>query len=411
MDSGAIDRLPTKSLDEVLERIGSVISPLGPEELAADDALHRVLAQDVLATVEFPAFDRAGIDGLALRADETVGASPYNPLAFRRSDRTDELAPGAAAQVSAGDRLPAGADAVVPPEFFQAGMAGVVEVIDTVPPEHEVERKASHFSAGTVLLRAGRCLRPPDLGLLGAGGVDRVAVVRRPRIVILSRAGASITADGGAPGDLAMLQALVERDGGCVIGMHRVDRAQAAIQKSIADVDADVVLLEGGPERGRDRGAVAAFADAGRLDIAEIALNPGGSVALGRTAKGAWAFSLPAGLVSSFCAYEAVIGRAIRRLSGRSLAWPYQQREMTLARKIVSTIGITEFCTIRCSADGVAEPLSGYARANPRWITEADGFVVIPEGSEGMSTGSAVQVYLFDGSSDPTKPDMRKDVS
>jgi molybdopterin molybdotransferase len=405
MTTNPIDRMPMKALDEAFACIDARIGALGPEEVAIGSALGRVLAQDVVATEDSPGCDRAGMDGLALRSDETVGASAYNPLSFRLSDRSEALAPGMAMQVRAGERLPAGADAIVPAEFTQMAAPGLVEVIEAVPAEHDVERQASHFARGTVLLRTGRCLRAADLGLLGAGRIERLAVIRRPRVAILSRV--SEMEPAGPAGGLAMLHSLIERDGGRVVDARQIARSQAAIRQAITDADADLVLLDGGPERGRDRDAAHAFAAAGGLEIAEIALGPGGSVALGRITEGGWAFSMPAGLCSSFWAYEAVIGRAVRRLAGRDPAWPFHSRAMPLARKIVSAIGVTDICSIRCREDGFAEPLSGLARSDPRMVTEADGFVVVSEGSEGMSAGATVQVYLFDGASRQVRPESQ----
>ena len=385
-----IDRMPTRSYADCVGWIDSHFASLPREEIATSDALHRVLVEDAVATTDFPSFDRAASDGVALQAAETIGASAYNPLTFRVANRRDELQSGTAIQVRAGDRLPTGADAVAPLEFAQPGVPGTIDVIEAVPAEHDVERKAGHFGRGTVLLRAGRCLRAADLGLLAAGGVDRVAVVRQPRVVVATR-------EGGASG-VTMLRALIERDGGIVVATERIARTPAAIRQVIAAAGTDMVLVVGGPERGRDRDAATAFSEAGALEIAEIALSPGGGVAIGRMSAG-WAFSVPASLASSFWAYEAVVGRAVRRLAGRPSALPFQCRDMQLARKIVSTIGVTEFCGVRCRDDGVAEPLSGYARSNPRAVSEADGFVIVAEGSEGMPAGAAAQVYFF-GSQD-----------
>lgn len=386
MTAHPIDRLPTRSYADCIGWIDAQVAALAPEELAVSDTLRRVLARDEVAARDFPPVDRVTIDGVALQSADTIGASAYNPLTFRISDRDDQVLPGTAIQVRAGDSLPAGADAVAPLEFAQPGVPGTIDVIEAVPAEHEVERKAGHFTHSTVLLRAGRCLRAADLGLLAAGGLDRIAVIRQPRIAVAVREGDA--------SDVTMLRALIERDGGTVVATERIARTPAAIRQAIAAAGADVVLVVGGPERGRDRDAAAAFSDAGKLEIAEIAVSPGGSVAIGCLTAG-WAFSLPASLASSFWAYEAVVGRAVRRLAGRPSALPLQRRDMTLARKIVSTIGVTEFCGVRCRDDGTAEPLSRYARSNPRAVIEADGFVIVAEGSEGMPAGATAQVHLF----------------
>jgi molybdopterin molybdotransferase len=383
MGLDSTDRMPCRSVDDATGWIDSRIAPLPPEEVAAPDALGRVLATDAVSTVAFPPFDRAAIDGVALRADETVGAGAYNPLSFRLCDGAATLPMGAAARVRAGDRLPEGADTVAPPEFAQPGAAGMVDLIEAVPADNEVERRASHFARDAVLVPAGRCIRPPERGLLALGGVDRITVVRRPRVAIIL---------AGADMDAGLLQPLIERDGGRVVDVRRAARAD--IRQALSAADADAVLVTGGPDRGRDREMAVALAASGELAIAEVALSPGGAV-LGRTAGGAWAFSLPRAPSSCYWTYEILVGRAIRRLAGHSPDLPFRTGEMTLARKIVSAIGVTEICPVRRLGDGSVDPLSGYARANLRAVTQADGFVVVAEGSEGMPAGSVVSVYLF----------------
>jgi len=404
MTINPIDRMATRSLNDVIGWIDSRIARLAAEKVVATGAVDRILAEDAVAAVEFPPFDRAGIDGVALRAVETVGASAYNPLGFHVTDGSGALAAGTAAQLCAGDRLPAGADAIVPPELAQPGATGTLDIIDAVPPEYEVERRASHFARGTVLVAAGRCVRAADLGLLAIGGAEQVAVVQRPRVAIMLTA-----RDAAAAINATTLRPLLERDGGHIVKASGIEWTRTAIQQAISDSAADVVLLAGGPDRGRDREVGAAVAGAGTLDIAEVALSPGGSIAIGRTAAGSWVFALPGTPSSCLWAYEALIGRAIRRLAGRNPALPFRRYGLKLARKIVSIIGVTEIWPVRGKDDGSVEPLSGYVRSSLRAVTEADGFVIVAEGSEGMPAGSVVPVHLFNDDVIPATEDRSRD--
>ncbi len=396
MTTGLADTPPCRSIVDATGWIDLEIARLAPEETAASDALGRVLAEDVTAAVDFPAFDRAAIDGVALRAAETVGASAYNLLGFHLADKADPLPAGSAARVGAGERLPPGADAIVPLDVAQLGAAGTIDIIEAVPPEHGVERKASHFTHRTVLLLTGRCVRAADLGLLAVGSVERVTVVQRPRIAIVLTGRGAEPADAAAEANAAMLRPLLERDGARVVGSRRVDRTTAAIRQAISTAGVDAVLVVGGPDQGCDRETAAVLLETGKLAISEVALNPGGSIVMGRTAGGTLAFSLPDTPSSCFWAYEALIGRAIRRLAGRDPASPFRQREMRLARKIVSMIGVTEICPVQRRDDGSVEPLVGHMRSNLRAVTQADGFVVVAEGSEGVPAGAVVAVHLFD---------------
>jgi molybdopterin molybdotransferase len=393
--------LPTRSVAEILALIDARFAALPAEEVAAAAALGRVLAADVVAAHDFPPFDRAMIDGLAVRSAETVGASAYSPLPFQRALRSDALAPNAAMSVSAGQQLPPEADCIVPAELTQPGTAGVVEVIETVAPEREVERRGSHFTRGTTLLRAGRRLRPPEVALLATAGIERVSVTRRPRVALVLAAGET---PQDADTNASVLQPLVERDGGVVAGVSRIERTADAIRQAVSAAAAEVVLVVGGPSQGRDRDIGAALGGGGKVEVAEIALQPGGSLAMGRASGGAWLFSLPNAPAGCFWSYEVVVGRAIRRLAGRAPAMPFRRFAMRLTRKVVSAIGMTEICPVRRQG-GDVEPLTGSSPYDLLALGRADGFVIVGEGSEGMAAGAVVPVYLFDDDGAAMVPD------
>jgi molybdopterin molybdotransferase len=289
----------------------------------------------------------------------------------------------------------------VPPELTQSGPTGTVEILETVAPESEIERRASHFARGTTVLRSGRRLRPPDVALLATACVEHVIVTRRPRVALVLAAGAAMAGD--AESSASILQPLVARDGGALVGITRVERTAAAIRQAALAAAADTVLVVGGPSRGRDGDAGAALADGGKLDVAELALSPGGSLAFGRTGGGAWLFALPAASAACFWAYEMIVGRAVRRLAGRDPVLPFRQVAMRLTRKLVSAIGMTEICPVRRQEGGV-EPLSGFSPFNLLALGRADGFVIVAEGSEGMPAGTVVPVHLFDNDAIPMTP-------
>src|SRR5262249_35234193 len=150
------------------------LQPLPPETIALDDACGRALAVDVVSDISIPSFDRAAMDGYALRAEETYGAGTYNPLEFRivgdaYPGRTCSvpILPGHAARIMTGAPIPQGADAVVPAESTEETDRSV-RVCETVSPGKNVGRKGEDVEAGTVVLSASRILRPQDLGLLAS---------------------------------------------------------------------------------------------------------------------------------------------------------------------------------------------------------------------------------------------------
>jgi molybdopterin molybdotransferase len=375
--------------------IDAHVARLGAETVALADAAGRVLAQDVVAAAELPPFDRAEVDGVAVRADETAGASAYNPLSFHSVVDGKALSASAGMLLSAGDPLPAWADAVIAIEHVQPDAAGTCEIIEAVAAGSGIEPRGAHFILGSKLIETGRRLHPHAIGLLAAAGISRVAVTRRPRVhcsVLTPTTGALGVSLHDANGPL--LRALSERDGGIVAELRQIARDRASIARALAAADADVVIVAGGTGQGSRDEAAAAVADVGELAIHGVALHPGESAGLGRNGAGVPVVLLPGAPAACLWAYEFFAGRAIRRLAGCNPALPFRLCEMTTARKIVSAIGMTEICPVRRLDNERVEPLASAATAGIAAIAQADGFVIVAEGSEGFAAGALVPVHL-----------------
>jgi molybdopterin molybdotransferase len=387
-------------LDEVAAWIDACTAALGAEEVPLARAAGRAFARDVAAAADLPACDRAAADGFALNADETVGASAYNPLPFRLVETAAGVAAGCAVRVESGDPLPAGADAVVRLEHAAADAAGAVAVIAPVFAGSEVERAGSHAARGHTLVGAERRLGPGDVGLLAAAGLDRVAVVARPRVRCLIYADRVAGPGGGrAPGVVhdangPMLAALVERDGGVVADRRVVARDREALRDALALPGADLVLVAGGTGPGPGDEAAAALAAAGELAMHGVALRPGETAGAGRV-SGVPVFLLPGAPAACLWAYELIAGRALRRLAGFPAELPFPALTLSVARKIVSEIGMAEVCPVRRTGDGVVEPVVPFAEAGLGAAAQADGFVLVPEASEGYPQGAPVTVHLY----------------
>jgi molybdopterin molybdotransferase len=378
----------------------------GAEAVPLDDAAGRILAESLVAPIDVPAFDRSAMDGYALHAHETTGASDYLPLAFevegqalpgRPFDGT--VSAGRAVRVMTGAPMPAGADAVVPAEYAQE-RDGRVEITQAVGPGKHVGTRGEDIRAGETVLAPGRRLRAQDLGLAASLGFAALPVVVQPRVRLVVT-GDEIVEPGQPKGlhqifdaNSAMLRAVVARDGGVIESRRKLLDDPAAIREALLAPGADVILVSGGSSVGTEDHAPRLVAELGELAIHGVAMRPSSPAGAGRIAD-ALVFLLPGNPVSCLCAYEFFAGRAIRLLGGRPAGWPHRTMQGMLARKIASTVGRVDYCRVRCTDEGV-EPLALSGASILSSTTRADGFVIVPAESEGHGPGTPVTVYLYE---------------
>lgn len=385
------------------------ISSLPNESVSLLEANDRVLAEDVTSPVNVPGFSRAMMDGFALLAAETHGANVYNPLTLEVIGASmpglgypGRLQRGQAVRIMTGAPMPEGADAVLPVEH--SVLQGNGEPGESLLATGElsigkhVGQVGEDVEAGKLLLRAGRALRPQDLGVLSSIGRQQIKVIRRPNVRILitgseilpwgtSPAGNQIT-DSNGP----MLHALATRDGGQVIQLDYVADKPEALLKEMKK-PADIVLVSGGTSVGQDDHAPRLLDAHGTLAIHGVAMRPSSPTGMGRMGE-AWVFLLPGNPVSCLCAYDFFAGRTLRVLAGRSREWPYWSRIFKLSRKLVSTVGRVDYARVILSGE-FAEPLAISGASLLSSTTQADGFVIIPADSEGYAAGAEVQVLLY----------------
>jgi molybdopterin molybdotransferase len=370
------------SFDEAVACVDAASPRLGTERVPLQKAMGRVLAEDVRAAAPIPPDDCAALDGFAVRADASLGASAYNPV---------ELALLA---VTAGAALPPGADAVIPLDAVDSNGLGHVQVVEPVAPGDNVERQGAVAAAGALLVATGVRLGFRHIGMLAAAETDAVQVVRRPRVQILL---AGPTAAARAPDSNGpMLRAAVERDGGVIAEITRAPRTRSSLNTALSAANGDFVLVIGGTGPGPDDHAAAALDEIGELVFHGVTVRPGETAGFGRTGHGVPAMLLPGMPAAALWGYELFAGRAIRRLGGRDPGPPYRSREMTVVRKIVSAIGMTEICPVLLGPGDTIEPLPAFAEIGLRAAIDGAGFVIVPAACEGYPPGAVVTAYLYD---------------
>jgi molybdopterin molybdotransferase len=391
---------------DVLRLIDGRVRPLSAEPVPVAQAWGRVLADDLVADVAVPGFDRAAMDGYAVRGEETFGAGPYNPLELRVLGESmpgrpfaGQVAPGHAVRIMTGAPLPDGADAVLPAEVAQEE-AGVLRVTEPISPGRHVGRRGEDIEPGRTVLAAGRVLRPQDLGLLASIGIAGVSVYRRPAVDILITGDELLPAGSRPEGyrivdsNSVMLAALVRRDGGEPrVGPLIRDRRER-VREALNGSTADVLLISGGSSVGQEDHAPTLLAELGELAVHGVALRPASPAGVGFLG-GRPAFLLPGNPVSCLCAYDLFAGRAVRTLGGRPPDLPYRRAQLPLSAKVSSAVGRVDYVRVRVR-DGHAEPLAVSGASMLSTTTAADGFVLVPRDSEGHPAGEVVTVYLYD---------------
>jgi putative molybdopterin biosynthesis protein len=385
------------------------VAPLGPEEVPLAQALGRVLAQDMLAEVDVPGFDRSNLDGFAVRAADTYGASETAPVRLALGAEsiptgvapTSEVGPGSALSIATGGMLPRGADAVVPVEDTDVEAASLV-LRRAVVPGAAVSFAGTDIGNGETVLFAGTRLGARETGVLAAIGRTTARVFRRPRVAILST-GDELVQPGAAllPGQVydsngRILADAVAELGGApdFIGAFRDDERalRAALARALAS--ADVVVLSGGTSKGEGDlcGRVVAELDPG-IVVHGVALKPGKPICLAAAGRRPVVI-LPGFPTSAVFTFFEFVAPVIRALAGAAPA----QRESVpalLAQRTVSERGRLEYLLV-----GLVRGADGEIRAWPMGkgsgsvtaFSRADGFVRIGRNVEIVEADTPVEV-------------------
>lgn len=378
--------------------------PPAMEVVGLFEAGGRVLAQDVTSAIDVPGFARSMMDGYAVHAEDTYGATAYNPLplsivgvSFPGVPCSRSVNRGEAVRIMTGAPLPMGANAVIPVEHCDAE-EHQVRLLDQVSRDKHVGQIGEDIRSGDVVRTTGAMLRPQDLGVMSSIGIATVPVRRQPRVRIvitgneLLPAGTTPRGFQIADANSPMLAALIQRDGGIPVRSEIVRDDPEAITAAL-QAEADVILVSGGSSVGQEDFVPKLLAERGELAIHGVAMRPSSPAGMGRLGE-RLVFLLPGNPVSCLCAYDFFAGRAIRVLGGRSPDWPHPRRTVPLTRKLVSTVGRVDYARVRLTADG-AEPLAISGAAILSSTTRADGFVIVPADSEGFPPAAMVDVFLY----------------
>lgn len=384
---------------------------VGEEDLKIEDTFGRILAQDIVSDVDLPDFKRSTMDGYAVCASSTFGASEGNPafLAVKGSVAMGEspdfsIGPGEAAGILTGGMLPEGADSVVMVEHTESVDNTTIEVYKSVAPGQNIIEKGEDIKNKAVLVGRGRKLRSQEIGLIAAFGHQRVRVFKQPVIGIIS------TGDEVVPIDTAPAVGQI-RDinsytlSGLVMSAGGIPKTFGIVKDSYNDLyhlcktalnQSDMFLISGGSSVGaRDFTveALSALPDA-KILAHGISISPGKPTILAMSENRA-IWGLPGHVVSAMVVFEVVVKPFIQHIGGLSEKQQEQFKfSALLTRNLASSMGRVDFVRVRLKEkDGFlyADPVLGKS-ALINTMVQADGLIEIDMNTEGLEKGSWVKV-------------------
>lgn len=388
------------SVDKALRLFLGSISPSGKtEEISLETCAGRVLAETIVAGRAVPHYRRAAMDGYAVRASDTLGASPTNPIMLQLSDCAEE---GSAAWVHTGAAIPEWANAVVMVEDTTAA-GEFVEIKAQAYPNRNVGQIGEDIRKSELVFEKGHLLRPCDAAVLASLGISCVKVFKKPVVAVIPTGDELVSRKKAGevppPGMVletnGLMAALyVEKWGGVPRSMEIVPDNPESLKKAVeSNLDTDLILISGGTSVGKRDHAPEVLMSLGKLLVHGIGISPGKPTALG-IISGVPVVCLPGFPVASLAALYFFVRPGIGKLASIPEV-PEIRFRKRLAAKISSKIGHINFIRVVFEGDKV-RPLAGARSGVLSSVSKADGFILIPENVEGYEAGEEVDVYLIE---------------
>jgi molybdopterin molybdotransferase len=386
----------------------SCVKPPEAELVGLQDGLGRTLAEDVVSEVDVPSFDKSAMDGFALRASETFGASPTDPVSLKvvgevlpGDDGDFEVRPGEAVRIMTGGVFPRGADAVLMAEQT-ADLGESVLVHGSVVPGRNVAPAGEDIKSGDRVFERGRMLRPADLGVLASIGKAKIKVTRRPEVGILSTGNELIEPDSedlGKPGRVVnscryMLEGLVFSTGGAPRWLGALPDDRKRIFAALEQFDGDILLTTGATSTGKEDYLPGLVDELGELLVHGINIRPASPLAYGKLGD-ALIVLLPGNPVAAMVGFDVFVRPALQLQLGRKDERVNRRVRGRLRRKLASALNRTDFVRVLLDESGGVEPFRSGGAGVLTSVTRADGFVIVPRDDEGLEAGTEVEVYLY----------------
>jgi molybdopterin molybdotransferase len=376
------------------------------EMVSVWSALNRVLAEDIDAEEDLPRFDRSAVDGYAVKAEDTFGASQFKPKTLKLTN-AGELKSGEAKQVWTGNPLPKGSDAVLMLENVKLVGDSQIEVWTAVTPGENVSRRGEDIAKGEVAVKAGTRLKPHHLALISALGKSEVKVFEKPKVAILAT-GNELVEVGEKPREdqiyetnRVLLASLCHELGAEPLDLRIAkDDAEEISEKLKHGLEeADAVITTGGTSVGASDLVPTAINKLGEPGVLVhgIAMRPAMPTALA-IVNDKPIIVLSGNPVAAFFGFEVFAKPLILKMLGIKNE-PRPVVTARLTRRTSTALGRKTFVRVRVfqqNGEFFAEPISARGSGIISTLTKANGYIVVPENHEGLEEGETVQVHLFD---------------
>jgi molybdopterin molybdotransferase len=414
------------SVEEALEKVLSYVEVLEPERQPILDCLGQVLAEDVYSTIDIPPLDNSAMDGYALRAKDTRGASEASPRYLAvvgevaaGSMPAQEVRPGTAIRIMTGAPLPEGADAVVRFEDTDevnrkssGGDLSQIGILCQAKKGLNVRGRGEDIAKGDLILKKGKVLRSQEIGVLASLGRSTALVIRRPIVAILATGDELIGVDQPlAPGKIHdsntyTIAAEVSRYGGIpkILGIGR-DSVRSLTKKINEGLDADMLITSGGVSKGDYDIVKDVLAEHGEVGFWTVCMKPGKPLAFGviRGTEGGREhkvphLGLPGNPVSAMVTFEQFARPAILKMMGKKILAKPVIRAI-IEDDVMDTDGRRLFARVNVTRRGGQYYASVTGPQGSGILTsmaKTNGLAVIPENSKGVKAGDMVEVQMLD---------------
>ena len=395
-------------IEKALELFFRRVNPqkLESELVPVQNAYGRVVAKDIIAEMDLPPFDRSAVDGYAVKAESTFGASPFQPKTLKIVEK-EVIGEGEAKPIWTGQPLPEGSDAVIMIEHTRKLNETEIAVLKAVAKWENVSSKGEDVKAGETAIKAGTRLKPQHLGLLAALGLEKVEVIRKPKVAIFAT-GNELVELGKIPSknqitetNRLIISWLCRELGAEPVDLGIVGDDETLIREKILEgvEKADVVVTTGGTSVGKADLVPLSLRsiDSSSIIVHGMAMRPAMPTALA-VVKNKPVLVLSGNPVAAMIGFEVFARPLILKMLGAE-GETRSRLKAKITRRVAGVLGRKVFLRVKVyekNGEFYADPIRTTGSGILTTMTKANGYVIIPENREGLENGETVTVHVFD---------------